>query len=103
MGKKKREEKKFSGYSNSKERQGIKEKKQNREKGRSLSALFVLLRGNIRPETSGWLPSGHAQKHAHTHWQTYTLLWCLDPWVPSCCLPGHLILVISTTETEKGR
>lgn len=63
-------------------------------KGRRLSALFVLLRGNIRLETSGWLPSGH------TRWQT-TLLWCLDPWVLSCCLPSYLILMISTTGTEK--
>ena len=41
-------------------------------KGRSLSALFALLRGNIRLRTSGWLPSGHT--HTHTLADVNTLV-----------------------------
>lgn len=55
-------------------------------KRRSLSALFVPLRGNIRPDTSGWLPSGHTHKHiynhARTHSQTYKH-FC-GPWTHGC-------------------
>lgn len=60
------------------------------EKGRvgwDLTAMFVLLRGNIRPQTSGRL-SWWTHTHAHTHKLAVvnTFVVCLDPWVSGCRL-----------------
>ena len=75
------------------------------EKGRSLSALLDLLRGNIRPETPDWLPvDTHTCTHTHVHARTHTLA---DTFVLSGPMGAKLLLArllnigVSTTETEK--
>ena len=60
------------------------------EKGRSLSALLDLLRGNIRPETPDWLPvDTHTCTHTHVHARTHTLA---DTFVLSGPMGAKLLL-----------